>query len=222
MTTGQPERATQNRIVDLFHDELSYRNLGNWSHRRNNSNIEVGLLTAWLDKRGYSAAQIGRALDRLQAEASNANRSLYDNNKAVYSLLRYGVQVQAATGENSETVCMVDWHDATQNDFAIAEEVTLNGNYERRPDIVIYVNGIAVGVLELKNSRSDISIGIRQNLSNQQAEFNEWFFSTVQLVFAGNDSQGLKYGAIKTKEKYFLTWKEGEADNSRFKPCRYT
>jgi type I restriction enzyme R subunit len=61
---------------------------------------------------------------------------------------------------------------------------------------VLYVNGIAVGVLELKNSRVSIGDGIRQCLSNQQPEFNEWFFSTVQIVFAGNDSEGLRYGTI--------------------------
>ncbi|NHZ62295.1 type I restriction endonuclease subunit R [Massilia genomosp. 1] len=221
MTIGQPERATQNRVAALFRDELGYQPLGDWTHRPNNSNVEVALLSAYLTKRGYSAAQIGRAVDRLRVEAGNPNRSLYDNNKAVYSLLRYGVQVQEAVGKNAETVCLIDWREPLLNDFAFAEEVTLHGNHERRPDIVIYVNGIAVGVLELKNSRADIGIGIRQNLSNQQAAFNEWFFSTIQFVFAGNDSQGLKYGTIKTEEKYFLTWKEDEADNSRFKLDKY-
>src|SRR3990172_9355829 len=66
-----------------------------------------------------------------------------------------------------------------------------------------------------------IGDGIRQNLSNQQPEFNAWFFSTVQLIFAGNDSEGLKYGAIGTPEKYFLKWKEAEADDSRFKLDKY-
>ena len=83
------------------------------------------------------------------------------------------------------------------------------------------VNGIAIGVLELKNSRVSIGDGIRQNLSNQQPEFNEWFFSTVQFVFAGNDSEGLQYGTIRTPEKYFLKWKEDEADDSRFKLDKY-
>lgn len=221
MTIGQPERATQNRVVALFRNELGYQALGDWTDRPNNSNIEVALLTAYLSKRDYSTVQIGRVLDRLRAEAGNPNRSLYDNNKVVYSLLRYGVQVQAAVGENTETVWLIDWNDPIMNDFAIAEEVTLRGNRERRPDIVIYVNGIAVSVLELKNSRADIGKGIRQNLSNQQAAFNEWFFSTVQFIFAGNDSKGLKYGTIKTEEKYFLSWKEDEADNSRFKLDKY-
>ncbi|NTW84423.1 MAG: HsdR family type I site-specific deoxyribonuclease, partial [Chlorobiaceae bacterium] len=108
-----------------------------------------------------------------------------------------------------------------ENDFALAEEVTLRGNRERRPDIVLYINGIAIGVLELKNSRIAIGEGIRQNISNQQKEFNEWFFSTVQFVFAGNDSEGLQYGSIGTPEKYYLRWKEDEEDNSRFKLDKY-
>jgi len=86
---------------------------------------------------------------------------------------------------------------------------------------VLYVNGIAIGLIELKNSRVSIGDGIRQLLSNQQPEFNEWFFSTVQIVFAGNDTEGLRYGTIKTEEKYFLTWKEDETDNSRFKLDKY-
>ena len=96
---GQAERVTQNRIIALFRDELHYRTLGDWTERANNSNIEEELLTAYLAKSGYSPAQISRTLDRLRTEADNPNRNLYDNNKAVYSLLRYGVQVQVAAGQ---------------------------------------------------------------------------------------------------------------------------
>jgi len=220
ITIGQSERTTQNRVITLFRDELGYRFLGDWTDR-NNSNIEEELLAGFLNKSGYSSTQISRALDRLRTEADNPNRNLYQNNKAVYSLLRYGIQVQAAVGENTETIKPINWDDPAQNDFAIAEEVTLKGNHERRPDLVLYVNGIAVAVIELKNSRASIGDGIRQNISNQQPEFNAWFFSTVQLIFAGNDSEGLQYGTIKTEEKYFLKWKENETDNSRYKLDKY-
>lgn len=220
-TIGQPERATQNRVVALFRDELNYRYLGDWGEREANSNIKEGLLTAWLVQRGYSSAHINAALRRLRSEADNRNRGLYANNEAVYQLLRYGVATQTAAGQNHETVHFIDWQNPENNDFAIAEEVTLKGNVERRPDLVLYVNGIAIGVLELKNSRVSIGDGIRQSLSNQQPEFNEWFFSTVQFVFAGNDSEGLQYGTIGTQEKYFLKWKEDEADNSRYKLDKY-
>ena len=218
---GQPERATQNRILALFRDELKYRYLGDWTDRADNSNIEEGLLAAYLTKSGYTPEQISKALHELRTEANNPNRSLYDNNKNIYSLLRYSVKVKAQVGENTEDIWLINWEQPERNDFAIAEEVTLRGNLERRPDLVLYVNGIAIGVIELKNSRISIGDGIRQNLSNQQPEFNEWFFSTVQLVFAGNDSEGLQYGTIGTPEKYFLKWKEDEADNSRFKLDKY-
>ena len=218
---GQTERATQSRVIALFRDELGYRYLGDWTDREGNSNIEAELLTAWLDKHGHTAEQIGRVLDALHREADNHGRNLYGNNQAVYSLLRYGVQVITEAGKKTDTIQLINWKEPEKNDFAIAEEVTLKGNHERRPDLVLYVNGIAIGVLELKNSRVSIGDGIRQSLSNQQPEFNAWYFSTVQLIFAGNDSEGLQYGTIGTPEKYFLKWKEDEADNSRFKLDKY-
>jgi type I restriction enzyme R subunit len=220
-SVGQPERATQSRVLALFRNKLGYRYLGDWTDRDDNSNIEEGLLSAWLTKSGYTATQISAAVYKLRTEADGPSRTLYGNNQAVYELLRYGVPVKVQAGQATETVRLINWDEPEQNDFAIAEEVTLKGNQERRPDIVLYVNGIAVGVLELKNSRVSIGHGIRQGLSNQQPEFNAWFYSTVQLIFAGNDSEGLKYGAIGTPEKYFLKWKEDEADNSRFKLDKY-
>lgn len=219
-TIGQPERATQDRVLAVFRDELKYRYLGDWTDRAN-SNIEEDLLSAWLTKQGHTPQQISAAIYKLRTEADNHNRTLYGNNQAVYNLLRYGVPVKIEAGKATETVRLINWQKPEENDFAIAEEVTLKGGLERRIDLVLYVNGIAIGVIELKNSRVTIGDGIRQNLSNQQPEFNAWFFSTVQFVFAGNDSQGLQHGAIGTAEKYFLKWKEDEEDNSRFKLDKY-
>src|SRR5437867_4352068 len=218
---GQPERATQNRVIALFRDELGYCYLGDWTDREGNSNIEEGLLTAWLTKSGYAPAQISSAIYKLRADADNPSRTLYSNNLAVYNRLRYGVPVKTEAGKVTETIHIINWQGPEKNDFAIAEEVTLKGNHERRPDIVVYVNGIAIGVFELKKSRISIGDGIRQSLSNQQPEFNQSFFSTVQFIFAGNDSEGLQYGAIGTPEKYFLKRKEDEQDNSRFKLDKY-
>jgi len=217
---GQPERVTQNRVIGLFCDDLGYRYLGDWTERHN-SNIEEEILSQYLTGNGYSSAQISKALLELRSEADNPNRSLYDNNKEVYRLLRYGVQVKTEVGQNTETIHLVNWAQPELNDFAIAEEVTLRGNNDRRPDLVLYLNGIAISVIELKNSRVDIAEGIRQNLSNQLPEFNAWFFSTVQLVFAGNDSQGLRYGTVGTPEKFFVQWKESEEENTVYKLDKY-
>ena len=221
MPSANPNAPTQNRVIALFRDQLDYRYIGDWTDRCGNSNIEENMLSAWLAKRDFTPAQISAAFHKLRTEADNHSRALYGNNEAVYSLLRYGVPVKTAAGMATETVHLINWQKPEENDFAIAEEVTLRGNQERRPDIVLYVNGIAVGVIELKNSRVSIGEGIRQNLSNQQPEFNAWFFSTVQLIFAGNDSEGLRYGTVGTPEKFFLNWKEDEEDNTGFKLDMY-
>jgi len=167
MTIGQAERATQNRVVALFRDELGWRYLGDWSDREGNTNIEESLLSAWLQQRGDAPAQISAALLRLRTEAGNHHRTLYANNQTVYGLLRYGIPVKTAAGAPTETVQLIDWQYPEANDFAIAEEVTLKGDRTRRPDLVLYVNGIAIGVIELKNSRVSVGDGIRQCLSNK-------------------------------------------------------
>ena len=211
---GQPERITQNRIVSLFRESLNYIYLGNWVDRYNNSNIEEDLLRKYLSSAGYNSTLINRAIDKLRIEANNYERGLYDNNKQVYSLLHYGVKIKEEAGENTEDVILINWKNPEKNNFYIAEEVTVQGNREKRPDIVLYVNGIALGVLELKRSTVSIGEGIRQNIVNQQMEFIQSFFSTVQFVFAGNDTEGLRYGTIETQDKFYLNWKEDVKDTS--------
>ena len=220
---AKPESATKARVLQLFENDLGYDYLGDWSDRPGNSNIETDLLTAYLSEAGYTPAQISAALYQLGKEACHPDRTLYGNNQAVYSLLRYGVQVKTEVGKPTDTVHLINWKQTEKNHFAVAQEVTLKKGdaLERRPDVVLYVNGIAMGVLELKNSRVSIGDGVRQNLSNQQPQFNQWFFSTVQLILAGNDSEGLQYGTIGTPAKYFLTWKEDEVDHSGYKLDKY-
>ncbi|BBO18764.1 restriction endonuclease subunit R [Candidatus Brocadia pituitae] len=215
MNVGQIERETQDRIVELFQKRLKYTYLGNWEDRPNNSNIEEEILRKYLrERKRYNSTLISKALYELGKAANNLSDGLYSANKKVYQLLRYGVKVKAEAGENYETVELIDWKHLLENEFAIAEEVTIQGNHEKRPDIVLYVNGIALGVLELKRSTISIGDGIRQNIVNQQKEFIQSFFTTIQWVFAGNDTQGLRYGTIGTPEKYFLKWKEeGEGEN---------
>jgi type I restriction enzyme R subunit len=212
-TVGQIERATQNRVVALFRDRLGYRYLGNWEEREGNSNIEPDLLRQFLrEKQGCDQALIERALRFLARAAGDTSKSLYDRNRAVYELLRYGVKVKTGVGENTRTIWLIDWACPERNDFAVAEEVTVlradARAYTKRPDVVLYVNGIALGVLELKRSTVSVAEGIRQNLDNQKKCFIQSFFSTMQWVMAGNDTEGLRYGTIETREKYYPAWKE--------------
>jgi len=210
-TVGQLERKTQDRVVSLFRETLKYDHLGNWEEREGNSNIEDAYLRSYLERQGCRPALIDRALYELHRVAGDQTKSLYDINKEVYSLLRYGVKVQPDAGQNTETVWLIDWKDPLNNHFAIAEEVTVSGEHTKRPDVVLYVNGLALGVLELKRSIVSVSEGIRQNLDNQKRTFIQPFLATVQLLMAGNDTEGLRYGVIETPEKYYLTWKEEDA-----------
>jgi len=207
-TVGQRERLTQDRVVELFKNQLDYDYLGNWIDRENNSNIEEELLRQHLTGKCYSQTLISKAIYELTQTATNQSKNLYDINKDVYTLLRYGVNVKEDVGENTQTVKLIDWEHPLENDFAIAEEVTVRGENKKRPDVVLYVNGIALGVLELKRSTISVSEGIRQNLDNQKDVFIKPFFTTIQLIMAGNDTEGVRYGVIETPEKYYLKWKE--------------
>ncbi len=206
---GQKEIVTQKHLIRYFTNHLDYRYLGHWKDRTGNSNVEEAELTKWLKQRGQSDQIITQVLRKLdQARALSGSKTLYDANREVYGLLRYGVTVRPDVGEHSITVWLIDWNDVTANDFAIAEEVTIAGEHTKRPDLVLYVNGIALGVLELKRSTVSVAEGIRQNLDSQKKVFIRPFYATIQLMMAGNDTEGLRYCVIETPEKYFLSWKE--------------
>jgi len=209
---GEIEKKTQARVIKLFCETLKYDYLGNWIDRDDNSNIEPTILHSWLTKQGHDATLIEKAEYEIIHAAGDTGKSIYDRNKDVYALLRYGVDVRPGVGQNKTTIQFIDWKHPERNHFAIAEEVTvLAANakaYDKRPDVVLYVNGIALGVLELKRSTISVSEGIHQNLDNQTKEFIQPFFSTLQFIMAGNDTEGLRYGTIQTPEKYYLAWKE--------------
>lgn len=211
-TVGQREILTQQSVVAFFNKALGYSYLGHWKDRVETSNVEEALLTDWLKRQGHSDKIISKALFELsKAAALGGSKTLYDANREVYGLLRYGVKVRPDVGEQNITVWLIDWAAPGSNDFAIAEEVTVAGENTKRPDLVLYVNGIASGVLELKRSIVSVTEGIRQNLDSQKKAFIRPFYATVQLVMAGNDTEGLRYGVIETREKYWLRWKEPAA-----------
>ena len=210
----ETEQDTQKRVIEFFQDILQYDYLGNWSDSiEENSNIIEEDLKNWIFQQGNDPELINKAVYQLQQTSKfGGSRTLYDANLEVYDLLRYGVRVQPDVSKQHETVWLIDWDNPDNNDFGIAEEVAISGEHNKRPDLVLYINGIAIGVLELKSSIVTVSEGIRQNLTNQTEDFIAWFFSTVQLVMAGNETEGMRYGVIKTPEKYWLRWKERDAD----------
>ncbi len=219
---GDPERITQNRVIDILTTkEMGYTYIGYWKKRENNSNIEKEYVLKFLKRQGCSDELIRKAINYLESAAklgmgNTSDDKLYTANKDFYSLLRYGTSFKIEGKSQNQHVSYIDWDNIKNNDFYIAEEVTYVGCHEKRPDVVIYVNGIALAVLELKSSIVDVAEGIRQNITNQRSEITQ-FFTTVQFVMAGNESQGLRYGTTLTPEKYFLSWKEYNYDTKESK-----
>ena len=209
---GEREAHTQRRVVAFFRGALGYDFLGDWRDRLSNANVEKNLLAKFLKRQSHEDRIIDKTLHELgKATALGGSRTLYNANREVYGLLRYGVKVRPDVGEQTATIWLIDWKNPGNNDFAIAEEVTVAGENAKRPDLLIYVNGIALGVLELKRSTVSVAEGIRQNLDSQKQEFIRHFFPTVQLLLAGNETEGLRYGVIETPEKHWLRWKEAQA-----------
>jgi type I restriction enzyme R subunit len=204
------ERAVQNKVINWLTEELGYKYLGNLAQIENKP-IEKNLLESNLKKRGYEEKVITAAVNAILSIAENQADSLFINNKKIYSLLRYGKFGVENSEKRRITVNYIDWKNISANDFYVAEEVSVvcrDGVQKKRPDLVLYVNGIALGMCELKNSAVSAGEAIRQMLTNQKSEYIARFFSTVQILLAGNESQGIFYGAIETPEQKYLQWKE--------------
>lgn len=206
---NEAERRTQDRVVALFRDKaaLGYEYYGDLRHQINGNIITEKLMAFLVKRQKYSVSLSTKAVDALVRAAGNLQQGLYKANQDVYSLLKYGAKVKENSGEPEKTIYIIDWEHSHNNEFGIAEEVTIKSGCTRRPDLVVYINGIAVAVIELKKSTVSVSQGIRQSISNQNEHFNKPFFTTVQFTMAGNSGEGLRYGTIETPEKYYLEWK---------------
>lgn len=205
---GQIERETQNRLVKLLQDDLGYQYLGNWE-KQYNSNLLVDNYLAFQASRGILEDLAKKSFKELEKITANGSAKLYQNNKEFYEKLRYGVKIAPELGEQNLTIWPIDWKHFEANHFSFAQEVTVEGaRGNKRPDIVIYINGIAIAVIELKRSTVSIEEGILQHLDNQHEDFIEPFFSTIQMLIAGNDTQGVKYGTVGTQRNGYYYWNE--------------
>ncbi len=230
------EREYQNDVVALFREELGYEYLGNLqcgkgkteNHKGGvNSPIIESEVRAYLGKAGYTQMQIDEAVLRLKTVCRLNERrkvNLLDKSNEVYDVLISGFSIKPSPDKTERDVMLFDFEHFENNNFAIAEEVSYTDPLTRctsRPDIVLYVNGIALCVIELKRSIVFINEGIRQHLSNQE-ELIPSFFTTTQFTVVAHhaehkqleqgeriedDMYGFKYGTIGTPINFWCPWK---------------
>ena len=214
MSQVNTERETQNRIIRLLRDYDGYKYLGNLADTENEPYIEPILKRFLVEKQGCTDKQAEEATKKLRDLVAQCHdkSALYATNMEIYRLLRYPTSVSRGLGLPSRQVRLIDWDTPENNLFHIAEEVTVKRTTEdgqhRRPDVVIYINGIAVAIIELKKATVSVQEGIRQQIRNQEDGQITPFFSTAQLLLAGSESEGVSYGTVLTSEKFYLHWKE--------------
>ena len=150
MATVDAEKKLQKRVLHWLVDDLGYTYLGNLEDI-DNTPVKEDLLKANLKQRGYSNDQIKTAISELLSKVNNQVDTLYQINRGVYSLLRYGRQGAKDEHGRRQTVHYINWDDIDSNDFYVAEEVSVlrfDKVTRKRPDVVLYINGIALGVFE--------------------------------------------------------------------------
>ncbi len=146
------------------------------------------------------------------------NEGLAVANEKLYNHLLYGISVtEFVDGKKANpTIALVDWQDTSNNSFLFTEEFTVtrsNGVEARRPDIVCFVNGIPLVVIEAKrpdghaNKGPTVGEGISQSLRNQRVDEIPSLFVYSQLLLSISGTDG-RYGTQGTPAKFWATWRE--------------
>lgn len=169
---------------------------------------------------GKEHAISDKAIDSLIAEVNSPalNQGLITANEHLYNHLLYGISVtEFIDGKRANpTISLIDWNNPQNNSFVFTEEFSVtraNGIEARRPDIVCFVNGIPLVVIEAKrpdgNAKKGPTIdeGISQSLRNQRHDEIPRLFAYSQILLSINGHDG-RYGTCGTPTKFWATWRE--------------
>ena len=151
---------------------------------------------------------------------------LIDANEQAFDLLTLGkAQEQTIDGNRrSYTVQYIDWEHPENNVYHVADEfeVERTASHElRRPDIVLFINGIPLAVIECKrpDSKEAVEEGISQHLRNQRQDEIPSLFVYSQLLGSISQNRG-SYATAGTPKKFWSTWREEHADDLDVKLAR--
>lgn len=186
------------------------------------------LLRGELQKRTFTFAGKSyplseKTIDNLIAEVCRPalNEGLLTANERLYNHLLYGISVtEFVDGKKANpTVALIDWQNLSNNSFTFTEEFTVTRaggvgsslQDKRRPDIVCFVNGIPLVVIEAKRPDGKkgptVTEGISQCLRNQRPDEIPHLFAYSQLLLSVNGYEG-RYGTCETPEKFWAAWRE--------------
>ncbi|WP_242632774.1 type I restriction endonuclease subunit R [Thiothrix fructosivorans] len=169
---------------------------------------------------GREYALSSHALDNLIAEVCSPalNEGLLSANEKLYNHLLYGISItEFVDGKKANpTIALIDWHNPANNHFSFTEEFSITragGVDTRRPDIVCFVNGIPLVVIEAKRPNGHakkaptIDEGISQSLRNQRPDEIPHLFAYSQLLLSINGAEG-RYATCATPTKFWSAWRE--------------
>jgi type I restriction enzyme R subunit len=150
--------------------------------------------------------------------------SLVEENRRIHRLLTEGVDVEFHVGDGEirgDKVWLIDFDKPDNNDWLVTNQFTVvEGRYNRRPDVVVFVNGLPLGVIELKNAGSesaDISAAFNQ-LQTYKAQVPALFRTNAVLV--ASDGMLARMGSVTADEERFMPWRTGERCGGRLHSAR--
>lgn len=162
------------------------------------------------EKYKFSASTIGQAIKNLNEDLVTG---LISTNEKIYDLLTLGKSYQENMVDGTKRsfdIKYIDFEHPENNDFYVTEEFSvlrMNGKDYARPDIVLFVNGIPLAVIECKDASVPIIQAISQNIRNQKPDYIPQLFKFIQIVMAANKNE-TKYATCGTPDKFWSTWNE--------------
>ena len=142
---------------------------------------------------------------------------VFKASEEIYSLLLAGCGVSELIDgrRTSPQMKFIDWRNPANNTFHVCAEFELSEGADRRPDIVVFVNGIPFAVIENKKSSVKVAEAVAQMVRNQGRTEIPKFFIFPQLLIATNGRE-LKYGTMLTPSRFYSHWKEKDTNPAAF------
>ncbi|MFY1853822.1 type I restriction endonuclease subunit R [Achromobacter xylosoxidans] len=154
-----------------------------------------------------------------QVQALNLTEGLMPANERFYQMLTLGVTITEFMPDGKRhqpTIALIDWQDAAANRWEVTEELKVlatHGTHHRAPDMVAYVNGMPLVVIESKRpdatrvGQATVEEGVSQQLRNQRHDEIPQLFAYAQLLLAVSGVDG-RYGTTATPLKFWARWRE--------------